>query len=283
MVLILLSVIVPNLSGLDVAGEILTDIPGKRIIGADNRVRSTDLQPSEFSPNLILPGPTASTWTDMHFRPQWQFSAPVCSRCNRRHYNACNALEKRCHRCGQEGHFGRACGNIGSRTVYKTEPKRKRDFQRLREHNERKKLVRALPFSKLSDAAFKQCVCDKSVLMLDLKANMKKFQETIATLKTDNLQLDSKVKQLSSELEDKDDKIKFYTVCLSGVVSDGRKMRSIISEYQWLLDNYEMEHIILRSIKRNCVCRTESEIDREFLRKEHRRIKKFGIDFVLKS
>lgn len=45
--------------------------------------------------------------------------------------------------------------------------------------------------------------------MLDLKANMKKFQETIATLKTDNLQLDSKVKQLSSELEDKDDKINF--------------------------------------------------------------------------
>lgn len=130
----------------------------------------------------------------MHFRPQWQFSAPVCSRCNRRHYNACNALEKRCHRCGQEGHFGRACGNIGSRTVYKTEPKRKRDFQRLREHNERKKLVRALPFSKLSDAAFKQCVSDKSVFMLDLKANMKKFQETIATLKTDNLQLHCRFK-----------------------------------------------------------------------------------------
>lgn len=53
--------------------------------------------------------------------------------------------------------------------------------------------------------------------MLDLKANMKKFQETIVTLKTDNLQLDSKVKQLSSELEDKDDKIKFYTVCLSAL------------------------------------------------------------------
>lgn len=73
-------------------------------------------------------------------------------------------------------------------------------------------------------------------------------------MKTDNLQLDSKVKQHSSELEDEDDKLKFYTVSLSGVVSEGRKMRSIISEYQWLLDNYEMEHIILRSIKRNCVC-----------------------------
>lgn len=148
---------------------------GRRIIGADNRVRSTDLWPSEFSPNLNLPGPTASTRTDMQFRPQWQFSAPVCSRCNRRHYNACNALEKQCHRCGQEGHFGRACGNIGSRAVYKTESKRNRDLQRLREHNERKSLVRALPFSKLSDAAFKQCVSDKSVFMLDLKANMKKL------------------------------------------------------------------------------------------------------------
>lgn len=51
-----MSVIVPNLSGLDIAGKILTDIPGKRIIGADNRVRSTDLGQASF--------PQTSTYQD---------------------------------------------------------------------------------------------------------------------------------------------------------------------------------------------------------------------------
>lgn len=86
--------------------------------------------------------------------------------------------------------------------------------------------------------------------MSDLKANVKKFRETIPTLKTNNLQLNSKVKQLSLEIEVKVDKIKFDNVCSSCVVSNEKKMQSLISENQWLLCNYKMEQNILRSIKK---------------------------------
>lgn len=75
----------------------------------ENWVRSTDQQPQH--------GPTCSS----------DHSAPVHSKFNQRHYNA---LEKRCPQRGQEGHHGRACGNIGARAVGKTESKRNRDFPR---------------------------------------------------------------------------------------------------------------------------------------------------------
>lgn len=118
--------------------------------------------------------------------------------------------------------------------------------------------------------------------MSDLKANVKKFRETIPTSKTNNLQLNSKVKQLSLEIEVKVEKIKFENVCSSCVVSNEKKMQSLISENQWLLCNYKMEQNILRSIKKNCVYRTETDIDREFFTKKTTADKEIR-NYVLKS
>lgn len=112
--------------------------------------------------------------------------------------------------------------------------------------------------------------------MSDLKANVKKFRETIPTSKTNNLQLNSKVKQLSLEIEVKVEKIKFENVCSSCVVSNEKKMQSLISENQWLLCNYKMEQNILRSIKKIVYTEQKRISTENFSRKEQRRIKKFG-------
>lgn len=113
--------------------------------------------------------------------------------------------------------------------------------------------------------------------MSDLKANVKKFRETIPTSKTNNLQLNSKVKQLSLEIEVKVDKIKFDNVCSSCVVSNEKKMQSLISENQWLLCNYKIWNKISCVPLKKIVYTEQKRISTEnFSRKKQRRIKKFG-------
>ena len=44
----------------------------------------------------------------------------------------------------------------------------------------------------------------------------------------------------------------------------------MLQQYKWLLENYEMEHSILRTIKRKCVCRPNARGDNMFIRAETR-------------
>lgn len=67
---------------------------------------------SECSPRHQLTKTSCFIRTDMQFRLQWHFSAPVCSKCNWWQYNACSAFEERFHRCEKERHFDSACWYI---------------------------------------------------------------------------------------------------------------------------------------------------------------------------
>ncbi|XP_061169071.1 uncharacterized protein LOC133178355 [Saccostrea echinata] len=207
----------------------------------------------------------------MQFRPQWQVSAPLCSRCNRRHYSVCNALEKRCHRCGEEGHFSRVCGERSCRAV-KSDAKRKRDTERLQDYNSRKRLFRVLPFANISDSKFKECVNLKSVFSSEVQSVVKDLQYTKALMKMDIEILEWKLQKQSKSNEEKDQQIKLYSTYLNYAVSDLKKLSGLVSHYNWLLENYEMEHIVLRSIKQNCMCKRDVE-NSKLVRREYRQFK----------
>ena len=126
----------------------------------------------------------------------------MSGRCGLVHFGrTCYALNSKCYKCGNFGHYARVCRTIRETshtetTKVKSKGKQDRDSRRLSTYLERKQFLRELSFSAVRPGIFRDCVADNSKIKEELSLVKRKLSET--QVKCNDFE--NKCKNIASEL-----------------------------------------------------------------------------------